>query len=60
MTAPQRVMVLRCPDLVSAGAGTPGREAARRFERVLAALADLGVACCVGVADGLFAATLAA
>jgi protein ImuB len=97
---PQRIMVVRCPGLLAAGEGTPDRETARLFERVLAAmagfcpavkvtepgacafgvrgparyfggetalaakivaaLADLGVGCRVGVADGLFAATCAA
>jgi len=100
MTAPQRVVVVRCPGLCPPAGAGPGREAARAFERVLAALAafcpavevtepgacafgargparqaggetalagdvaaalaDLGVGCRVGIADGLFAAACAA
>jgi protein ImuB len=98
MSAPERVMVLHCPVLVSPDGAD--RETARLFERVVAAvteicprveavepgvcafgtrgparyfggetivarkiidaLADLGVECRAGVADGLFGALLAA
>ena len=99
-SAPPRVMVLRCPELRCPDVRPRDREAARSFERVIAAVtgfgpnvevvepgvcafgargpscyfggetvlagkiiaavADLGVECRVGVADGLFAALLAA
>ncbi len=39
MTAPQRVMVVRCPGLCPPPGAGPGRGAARPFQRALAALA---------------------
>ena len=99
-SAPQRIMVVRCPSLCDPDTSTTGPQAARLFEQVIgavtgfcpnveaaepgvcafgvrgparyfggeatlaskiiAAVAELGVESRIGIADGIFAALLAA